>query len=882
MPPLPWLSDLLRRLLLMLLDSDEGHVLGDLDEEMDRRLGGRGRIVCELWYAMEALSLMTAVVRARLETARWNQEVMMTATGLGRDFRHAVRGLAREPGTALAIGTTLALAVGSTTAIVAVADAAFLRRLPYPEAERLARVYSSSRDDPGASFALSPLDVRDLRGYDAVIENVGVWTVGESVHLTGADEPRRLEAPRASASLFRLLGAEPVLGRFFTPDEEVPGRDDAVVLSHGLWAGAFGADPAMVGRTVTLDRTSYRVVGVAPPSGMLPREADAWRALALGPEWYDPGRWGWQFLAAVARLRPGVEPADAAEALTARLAESVPQRVERGQTRLVRTLYDERVGRSGPGLVLLLGAVGLLLVMACANVMNVILARAERRTREFGLRRALGSGAGGLVRLVAAETVVLAGLGGLGGVLLADLGLRSLRAVDLEILAYLGSLRMDPRVVGFALMLTAATATACGAAPVLKALRTDPQTLLRDSGQRTGSSRASRRLRDGLVVVQVAVACTLLVAVGLSGSAFLALVDRDPGFRTEGVLTATIELPSEAYSGEEGVTFYRGLMERLRDLPGVASAGGVQQLPLSGRGWSASFDLVDPDPAVTDPDPGGNMRPVAPGYFRTLGIPLLEGRTFTDADDTDAAPVALVDEELARRYWPTTSPVGRQASVGALTSSEAATIIGVVGSVPDESLAAEGNGHLYFPILQRPMPRMTLVLRADTDPLALAPALRRAIREVDPRIPVTELNTLESRVRRSMAAPRAGLFLLGAFGVFGVLLAAVGIYGVLAYTVARRTGEIGTRMALGAAPRTVLASVVHRAMRLWLAGTLLGAAGALLVTILMTRFVQGVEAVSPAPYLLTFPGLGVVAVLAALVPAIRATAVDPGRALRTE
>jgi putative ABC transport system permease protein len=889
MVPCP--SELFRTLIRCLLGPGEQDVLGDLDEEFERRVRHRGRWRGEMWYMSEAISLAIAIMRLGRRTGRRADGAggprrmgHMTREGgmggLGRDLRHTARNLARDKANTLVIGITLAVSIGSTTAIVAVADAAFLRPLPYPSAERLVRVYSGARDDPDAVMQISPLDLRDLEEHDAVIEEVGAWSVGESVHLTGAEEPRRLQAPRASASLFHMLGLEAELGRFFTAGEEVPGADDAVVLSHSFWIDAFGGDEAVVGTTLVLDGRSYRVIGVAPRRGALPPDADVWRPLALGPEWYEPGRWGWQFLNGVARLRPGIDPADASRALTLRLAESVPERVERGQTRVVRTLYSERLGDSGPGLLLLVGAVGMLLVLACANVMNMILVRAEGRAREFALRRALGSGGRSLVRLVALETAALAAVGGLSGLLVAHLAVRAARAADVSALPYLEMVRIDLRVASFALVLTVATAALFGIVPVLRALRVDPQVALRESGARPGSSRSARRMRDGLVVTQVAMACVLLVAVGLTASAFRDLLERDPGFRADGVLTATIELPANAYQGDEAAAFYRSLMEAIREIPGVESAGAVAFLPLSGVGWSASFDLVDPDPAVTDPDPGGNMRPVTTGYFETLGIPVVAGRTFTDADDASASPVVIVDETLARRYWPGGSPIGRQVLVGAL-SREPATIVGVVGALPDESLARAGAGHVYFPVLQRAERRMTLVARADGDPASLAPPLRAAIRGADPRIPVTELTTLPDRIRDSLAAPRTGLLLLGAFAAVALVLAAVGVYGVLAYAVASRTGEIGTRMALGATPGAVRGSVVGQAMRLWAIGALLGGAGAVATAGLLARYVEGVRAADPLPYALALLGLGAVAMVAALFPAMRATTVDPASALRS-
>jgi putative ABC transport system permease protein len=874
-------SDVARALLTRLGGMRDQDALGDLDEEFAERRRRRGRVQSEVWYLVEALSLGTAMLATRLRfgLARMRRGGVMR--GFANDVRHALRGLVREPGTAVVMVLTLSVAVGATTSVMAVADAAFLRPLPYPDASRLVRIFSGAREDPDARFSLSPLDLRDLEAYSGVIEDIGAWTAAETVHMTDLEEPLRLEAPRASSSLFRILGVQPILGRFFTPQEEVPGADNAVVLSHALWRSAFGADSAVVGEDIRLDGAPYRVVGVAPPEVMLPRDADAWRALALGPEWYDPGRWGWQFLQAVARLAPGVDPERASAMLTERLAESVPDRVERGQTRVVRTLHQERLGESGPALLLLLGAVGLLLFMACANVMNVMLARSERRIHEFGLRRALGSGAGPLIRLVILETSGFAALGGLGGAAVGFLAMRLFRSADFDTLAYVGDVGMNSRVAGFTLAVVVATASAFGAATVLRALLTDPQAVLRESSVRVGASRATKRMRDGLAVAEVALASLLLVAVGASASAFLGLVDRDPGFRANGVLAAVIELPANAYAGEEGVVFYRSLLDRMRALPGVTGAGATQFLPLEGIGWSASIELIDPDPSVTDPDPGGNMRPVSPGYFETLAIPVLEGRPFTESDDMGAPPVVVVDETLARRYWPNGSPVGLPLYVGAL-SSEDAIVVGVVGNVPDESLSRPGNGHVYFPLLQRPMRRMTLVVRVDGDPTRLAPAVRGTIRDADPRIPVIEVSTLESRVRRSVAAPRAGLLLLSAFGIAAAVLAAVGIYGVLAYTVARRTGEIGTRIALGAAPRAVLGSVVAQAMRLWLLGTVLGGLGAVAVVGLLARFIQGVEAADPTPYVVAILSLGLVALLAAMSPAARAVSVDPTRALRAE
>ena len=764
-------SHWLRRLLERVLGPSEQDALGDLEEEFRRRIRPNARwSVAECWYILEALSLFFAIARScfslgRGRTARTSDinsgEGIMS--GMGRDVIHALRGLRREPGTTLVIGLTLAVAVGATTAIFSVANATFLRPLPYPGADRMVGVYTGFREDPEAALAVSPLDWRDFDAFQAVFEQSGVWSVGESVHMTDGEQPLRLVAPRASADLFRVLGAEPVAGRFFTADEEIPGQDDAVVLSHGLWVRAFGADPRVVGRSVVLDGRSYRVVGIAPEQGMLPREADVWLPLALGPEWFLDDRWGWQFLGAVARLTPGTDVTAATRSLNARLAEATPDRVNRlGQTRVVRSLYDERSSDTGPAVLMLLAAVGLVLAMACANVMNVMLARAESRTREFGLRRALGAGAAPLARLVLLETVLLAAIGAVGGFTIAHVGLRAVAAAELESLAALGPIGIDLSVLMFGLLLTVATVALFGAAPLLGALRADPQVTLKETLARAGVSHGARRVRDGLVVVQVAMALTLLVAVGLSADAFRRLVTSDPGFDPAGVLTATIELPADTERGTRS-DFYRALMERLGSLPGVASAGAVNFLPLEGVGWSSSFELIDPDPLVTDPQPGGNMRAVSPRYFSAVGIPLLEGRFFTDADGADASPVAIVDETVAELYWPSGSPVGRQAIIGGLSRTPA-TIVGVVGDVPHERLGQPGSRHVYFPVLQSPQRRMALVMKAGGNPTALAPSVREAVRALDPRIPITEVSTFETRIRESLTGPRIGLLLLVAFG----------------------------------------------------------------------------------------------------------------------
>lgn len=876
------------RLLARFLRANEGHALGDLDEEYRERVRpARSRVSAEWWYLREATSLVGGILRDRVGRRTQERRSNSNANGEGtmrgvlRDARGAVRSLLRSPGYALVIAGTLTVAIGATTMTFSVANAAFLRPLPYPDAERLVSVYSGNRDDPEAVTAVSPLDWRDFAGFEQVVEASAVWSLGETVHMTDAGQTRRLIAPRVSSGLFPILGIEPVLGRFFDEADEVPGQDDTVVLSHGLWVAAFGADPDVLDRRIELDGSLFRVIGVAPEGAVLPRDADVWRALALGPEWFEDGRWGWQFLAAVARLSPGTDLDGASRALNERLAVANPDRVTRlGQTRLLRSLYEERSGENGAAILMLLAAVVAVLAMACANIVTVTLVRSESRRREFALRRALGSGAAPLARMAFAETLILAAAGAVGSFALAGFGLRLLAATEMEALATLGPITIDGTVMACGAALTGLIAALIGAAPVLGAVRADPQSALR-AGDRGGSAPRATRVRDALVVMQVSMTLTLLVVTGVLAGTFQSLVTSDPGFDEQGVLVARMEFPADAERAGDPSLFYGRLLDRLTALPGVVSAGATNFLPLDGGGWSSSFEVEDPDPSLGEVEPHANMRSVSADYFATVGIRLVEGRAFSDADRLGATPVAIVDETTARRYWPGASPVGQRAIIGGL-SREAATIIGVVGDVPDERLDETDAGHVYFPVLQSPQRRMSMVLRTDSDPAALTASVRRAIREVDDRIPVTEVATFESLIADSLLARRIGLLLLSLFGVAAMFLAGIGAYGVLAYTVARRTKEIGTRLALGASPGVILRSVVRQATRLWTLGVVLGAILCWSAITLLTRVASDIETGLAWPYVAAVIALGVTALVSATIPAVRATRVDPVEAMRAE
>lgn len=885
--PSAWLPPLLERVLP---PDDVEDALGDLDEDFnERKLPRRGRLRAELWYVAEAVLLVAAVLAHRWTNQGRNGGRNPRRSDMGgwsRDLRHALRSVTRRTGTSAVIILTIALGVGAATAMFSVVDATYLRPLPYPDAERLVRVFTGYDNQLDGTNAIAPPSWRDVLDQPDVMRDIGVWSVAESVHLVGDGEPQRLWAPRVSASLFGVLGMEPALGRTFTDGEEVPGQDDVVVLSHGLWTRAFGADPSVLEETVQLDDRSYRVIGVAPVGFDVPEGTDVWRALALGPDWFTDEYRGWELLGAVGHLAAGIEAPEAARRLSATFAERAPSRATRfGQNHAVVPLREHMLGSTGPALLMLLAAVGLLLLIACANVTSVLLARSEARTREFALRRALGSGAVPLTRLVMLETLLLAMAGGAVGIGLAMMLVRWVGTLDVAGLASFGPPPVDRGVLAFALATSGATALVFGLGPVMRALHADPQSSLKEGHGRAHGTRSGRRVRSALVVAQVAVALILMVAVGTSLQGFYRLTSQDPGFRSENVLTATLELPATGYDPLERVELYRTLLERARGVPGVTSVGLVNGLPLAGTVWSASFDFADPDPAQANMEPGANMRAVSPDYFGTLGLEILEGRGFTEADGPGApdGPVAVVDRTVAERFWPGRSPVGDRIELGALSSQVPATIVGVVSNVLDQGLHAPNSGHVYFPVFQRALRRMVLVARVDgDDPLVRAGALRAVVGEVEPRMPVFDVKTMEAHVRSTVSAPRLGLMLLAAFGGAAVLLAAVGIYGVLAYSVERRTAEIGTRVALGADPSAVTGMVVREALVLWGTGTVLGIAGAMVSARLAAGLVVGLEPARPFLYGAVVLSLGAVALVAALLPAARAARVDPVEALRAE
>lgn len=806
-----------------------------------------------------------------------------SANGWLQDVRQTARGLLRAPSFTIVAVLTLAVGIGGTVIMFTLVHAAYLRPLPYPDADRLVRVFTAYENDLAGRNAIAPLTWQDAVERRDLVRAAEVWQP-RSYHLSDAGTVRRVMAARVSPGLLPLMGATPTLGRLFVKDEGVPGGDRTVILSHDMWAQSFGADAGVIGRTIELDDAGYQVVGVLAPDFALVKGAELWVPLALGPEWYTPGRRGWEFLQAIARLRDGVTPSMAANGLTQQLGREAPDRVANvGQRVNVVPLREHLVGDAGQVLLVLLAAVSMVLVIASANVMNLVLARAEIRRREFALRRALGAGAARLARLVVLETIALSTAGGVLGVGAAIAITRIISTAPPQSLADLGRLTVGWQVVLFAAVLSLGTGLLFGMLPVLGALGLRPGEVLKATGGRAAGSIRGSQIRATMVIAEAALAVVLVFGVGTTAESFRHLTAVAPGFEPGNAVAVNLEMPVEGDGAAQRGEAYRRVLDRVRALPGVSQAVLTYALPLTGVQWSASFDLKEPNPSLPEAALGGNLRPVSPGYFRTMGIPLIEGRPLEDSDAPGAPPVVVIDETLAQRVWSGRSPIGERIDLGVFVGgNREARVVGVVGNVRDRSLSTPPSAHIYFSAWQSPQRRMILVVRPATEDLALTASIRAAIAEVEPRLPVYDVRPVSSVISDSLAAPRLSLLLMGCFAAVALTLAAIGVYGVLSYTVALRTREIGTRIALGATPSSVLGLMLRQVTGLWLVG---GIVGGILVFGARSA-IQGllfqVNTGNPVFLGAAIAGLGLVAVAAGAIPARRAARMDCVEALRQE
>jgi len=812
---------------------------------------------------------------------------------LWQDLRFGARTLAKQPGFTLIAVLTLALGIGANTAIFSVINAVLLKPLPYSQPEQLVMIYGEFPALKTNQMSLSPPEYVDFQQQTRSFAASGVFDSSGSANLTPHEGgvPERVERAMLSPEMFAVLRVAPLLGRVFAPEDAQQGQDDVVVLSHGLWQRRFAGRADAVGQKLMISGRSHTIIGVMPPSFAFPPKAEMWQPLWFPKEMYDQQRRGSRGLEVLARLKPGVS-LTAAQAeldqLGGRLTAQYPQnyRAERRYRMLVAPMLDDFVGELKPALLLLLGAVGFVLLITCANVANLLLARAATRQQEIAVRLALGAGRGRLARQLLTESVLLAVVGGVAGFLLAVWGVQLLLRFAPDNLPRLGEVSPDGRVLAFTALASLVTGVIFGLAPALQSARADVNDALRESG-RTGAGARQQRLRNTFVIAEIALALVLLVGAGLTLKSFWQLRAVEPGFNPNGVLTMRMLLPFTTHRGiPERATFFRQVLERLRALPGVASAGAVSRIPMVPGNNSGTMTGENSVVGPNDPQVEVEMRWASPQYFQTMGIAQLNGRDFNDADAEGTLPVAIVDESFARRFYPNEDPVGKRIKRGGPNSVRPwKTIVGVVRQVRNQRLDATSLPQAYFPVLQEAdeMFNLSFAVRASgSDPSSLAPGVRAAVLAVDRNQPIFDVKLLRQIVGDSIALKRLALMLLVVFAVVAVLLAASGIYGVMAYAVTQRTREIGIRVALGAQTSDVLRLVVWQGLKLTGAGVALGLIAALGLTRLIESLLYGVSATDLLTFLAAPLLLAFVALLAALVPARRATKVDPLTALRYE
>ena len=803
-----------------------------------------------------------------------------------QDLRYGVRMLLAGRTVTLVAIVTLALGIGANTAIFSVINSILLKPLPYERPGELALLGERHGERP---ISVSWLNYVDWKAGNQAFSDMGA-TAGAFLTLTRRDgEPERLVGARVTASYFTTLGVPPLVGRTFTAAEDSAGGEPVVVLSEGAWRRLFGGDSALLGRRLTFADTPFTVIGVMPASFVIQNPPiDAWVSLGrvgelMGPRSNHPG------ISVVARLKPGVTLDEARadmDTIAARLAQAYPSsNADIGVT--LDSLHARFVGQDlTRALIVLAGAVGFVLLIACANVANLLLSRGAARQREMAVRAALGAGRARILRQLLTESVLLAAAGGAAGVAIGAWGLRALLTAVPDNLARIADVRMDGQVFAFTAALALLTGLMFGLAPALRVSKPDLAETLRDGG-RGGSTGA--RSGSVLVVAQVALSLVLLAGAGLMLRSFARLQATTPGVDTTGVISAGVALPGARYA-DEGARrlFLRRVIDRLEATPGVEAAGSTMPLPLSGNGWQTSFDVE----GYPQPEPGkyptNDVARITPDYFRAMGIRVLRGRAFTWNDHENAPPVAIVDETFVQTWFPNEDPIGRRFRIGAAHVPPGAppppwvSIVGVVNHVKNYGIDQESRVEVYLPFMQATVSSLTLVVKGRGDTASLAGAIRAAVREADPALPVYAVRTMEDYLARTLTPKRLLMLLLTAFAGVALMLAAVGLYGVMSYAVAQRASEIGIRIALGAHPGDVLRLVVGQGMLLTACGLLAGLAGAYALTRMMAALLFDVSATDPATFAAAALLLAAVAFLATWLPARRAAKLDPLIALRYE
>lgn len=809
---------------------------------------------------------------------------------LWQDIRFGLRMLAKNPGfTAVAI-ITLALGIGANTAIFSVINGVLLKPLPYPHPDGLVKVWTrfTGIGLPNDQNWFSAPEFRDLRERNRSLADAAVISPG-TYSLGVRGNPQSVNGATVSPSLFTLLSVRPRLGRTFAAEEAEQGHDRVAILGYGLWQRAFGADPQIVGKDVPIDGRSCTVIGVMPQGFDYPAPSELWTPQVFVAADFAPDNRGNHGYEVLARIKPELSLAQARADMEA-VSKSIIEQNRNypyqryGFALILHPLLEETVGDVKTSLWILTGAVGFVLLLVCANVAGLLLVRGTARQKEIAVRVALGAGTKRIVRQLLSESVLLSLLGGLAGLLLTPLLLNLIVTLSANALPRVVSTGIDSGALLFTFVVTVGTGILFGLAPALEASRGVRYDILKEGGRSNVEGRTSHRLRRIFVAGEAALAVILLACSGLLLRSFVKLLQVDPGFRPEGVLTVQVALPTAKYAKpEQGGAFFHELVNRVQQLPGVQGAGAVSILPLSGQSNSGTTTVDSRAVAPQDASPEADWRVVTPGFFQAMGTPLISGRFFEERDSDKAAPVAIIDETMARAYWPKEDPIGKRIKRGGMESKAPwMTIVGVVRHVRYRSLEARSRVQLYWPEAQRPTNFMGLAIRTAAAPMNLAPAVQKTVLELDAQQPVDHVRTMQELMADSLARRRLTMTLLAAFAAGALLLAALGIYGVTAYMVTQRQPEIGLRMALGASRGDVLGLAIGQGMSLLFAGLGVGLVASLGLTWVLSSLLFSVRPYDPASLAAAAAALALVALIACSLPAWRATRVDPMVALRYE
>ena len=812
-------------------------------------------------------------------------------SGLLQDLRYAGRMLRKSPGFAAVTIVTLALGIGANTAIFSVLDAVLLKPLPFYNPASLTMVWEANPRHGLARNTVAPPNFFHWEQQSHCFSGMAPF-VDEPINLTGAGQPEQVTVERVSPNFFSLLGVNPMLGRGFSPGEDQPGKSNVVLLSYGLWKAKFGGDPNIIGKTVQLSGAANTVIGVTAPNfdfyirefSFSQQRPQLWAPLQIDPEWHDWSKVG-RFLRVIARLNSGIslEQAQAQmNVLAANLAERYPT-YDKGWGVALVSLREQLSGTLRPALLILLGAVGFVLLIACANISSLLLSRATGRQRELALRAALGASPARITRQLLTESLVLAFLGGALGAIIAILTTRAVLHAGSASLAEVRPVTVDWRILLFAAAVSFLAALLAGVLPSFMAVRGQASPALPEGGRTFSAGRKSLAARSALVVGEISLALVLLAGSGLLIQSFLRLTRVNPGFHVAHLLTFEITLPDSKYRQDLArAAFFADFLGKIRALPGTLSATAAFAPPFSGIGAATDFAIVGQPPARPGQSFGTDVRVIEPDYFRTLDVPLLRGRTFNDREFAQPSNVVIISKTFAEKYFGGRDPLGQKIIIDMKDKNLPDEIIGVVGDIHESSLASAPEPVSYWPYPQLPYSIMTVVVRTATPPTAMVPAIRHTLRQMDKDEPMAKIAAMDQLVSDSVASSRFTMLLLSGFAGLALVLACVGIYGVMAYSIAQRTQEIGIHLALGARRADVLRLVLGQGARLALLGIGIGLAAALILTRLMTTLLYRVSASDPFTFAAAVILLAFVALLACYLPARRALRLDPMVALRYE